>query len=179
MSVQVRELTAEDTDALHAFFAGMPAEDRTFFWEDVTDPAVAATWAGDPRRIRRGAVDDDGNVVAFAALVPGVDWSSHVAEVVLVVAAAARRHGLGRALAQAMLIDAVERGFAKVTITIAADNPGAITMFQGIGFEGEALLRDHLRSPEDGALRDLVILAHMVDETYATMLAAGMDQVIG
>jgi L-amino acid N-acyltransferase YncA len=173
MTIDVRALTAEDNEALRNFFGSLPSEDRTFFWEDVTDPRVADAWASDQRRVRR-CVSDGGKVVAFAALVPGSDWSAHVAEVVLVVAPTARRLGLGRALAREMLVEALRAGFRKVTVTIAADNIGTIEMFQAIGFVPEALLRDQLRSPEDGALRDIVILAHMVDETFSTMVAAGL-----
>ena len=97
----------------------------------------------------------------------------------LVVAGHARRRGHGRKLAQAMLIGALRREFTKVTVQVAADQPGAIAMFQGIGFQAEALLRDHLRDPENGQLRDLVILSHLVEETYAHMLAAGLDQATG
>jgi RimJ/RimL family protein N-acetyltransferase len=80
-------------------------------------------------------------------------------------------------LAQSMLIGALRRDFTKVTVQVAADQPGAIAMFQGIGFQAEALLRDHLREPDSGRMRDLVILSHLVEETYAHLLAAGLDQV--
>jgi hypothetical protein len=46
-------------------------------------------------------------------------------------------------------------------------------MFASIGFEGEALLRDHIRDRE-GRLRDLVMLAHFVDGTWAAMENAGI-----
>lgn len=177
MSFEVRALTADDAGALGDFLAGLPAEDRTFFWSDVTDPAVAREWAGDERRIRRAAFADGGGIVAFTALVPGTDWSSHVAEIVLVVAPDARRGGVGKALARAMLIEAIQQGFSKVTVSIAADNAGAITMFQGIGFQAEALLRDHLLNPDDLEKRDLVLLAHLVDETFSTMAAGGLGDV--
>lgn len=179
MSLDARELTPEDAPALRAFLTALPEEDRTFFWQDVSDPAVAEALAGDERRVRRCAVDEDGRIVAFASLVPGSDWSSHVADVVLVVAPEARRGGVGRALARGMLIEAVQGGFSKVSVHIAADNGGAITMFQGMGFQAEAQLRDQLRNPADGRLRDLVILAHLVDETHAAMLAGGLDEVGG
>jgi ribosomal protein S18 acetylase RimI-like enzyme len=175
--MDVREVTAQNANELGAFFRGLPAGDRTFFWSDVTDPAVAQRWAGDPNRIRRCAVDDGGRIVAFAALVPGSDWSGHVAELVLVVAAGARRAGIGRALARVMLLEAMQAEFKKITVNIAADNEAAIAMFQGIGFDSEALLRDHLRNPDDGRLRDLVVLAHLVDERYATMQAAGLGEI--
>lgn len=178
MDPEVRELTSDDAPALREFFAAMPAEDRTFFFQDVDDPSVAEAWAGDDRLLRRAAFDEDCRILAFAALQPGVDWSSHVADLVLVVAPDARRMGLGRTLARVMLIDAVERGFKKVTVMIAADNAGAIEMFQRMGFQGEALLRDQLRSPEDHTLRDTVILAHLVDDTWATMVTGGIEDAL-
>jgi len=178
MSPEVRELGAQDAPALREFFAAMPGEDRTFFFKDVNDPTVADAYVHDKRLLRRAAVDQNGRIVAFSALQPGVDWSSHVAELVLVVAPDARRNGLGRTLARGMLIEAVQHNFTKVTVMIAADNAGAIEMFQKIGFEGEALLRDQLRSPEDGTLRDTVILAHLVDETWSTMITAGFEDAI-
>lgn len=179
MNPEVRDLTSDDAPALREFFSGMPAEDRTFFFQDVSDPAVADAWAGDARRLRRGAFAEDGRVLAFSALQPGSEWTSHVADIVLVVAPDARRQGLGQALARVMLIEAVEHGFKKVVVTIAADSVGAIQMFQKLGFQGEALLRDHLRSPEDDELRDLVVLAHLVDDQWATMLTGGLDEAIG
>jgi len=178
MSTEVRELTAEDAPALREFFAEMPAEDRTFFFHDVDDPTVIDAWACDERRIRRCAVDEDGRLLAISALLPGVDWSSHVAELVLIVSPLTRRGGLGRTLARTMLIEAVQRGFKKVTVQIAADSVGAIEMFQKLGFHGEALLRDQLRNPVDGELRDTVILAHGVEENWATMLTGGFEEVV-
>jgi ribosomal protein S18 acetylase RimI-like enzyme len=179
MSVRVREPTAEDAPRLRAFFTAIPGEDRTFFFQDVNDPAVAEEWAGDLKRIRRAAVDDDDRIVAFAALKPGVDWSSHVADVVLVVAPEARRRGLGRTLARGLLVEAVEHGFKKVTVLIPSDNTGALEMFRKLGFEGEGLLRDHLCGPEDRVLRDVVVLAHLVDDTWSTMLTGGLEEAIG
>ena len=176
--MEVRELTAEDAPALREFFLAMPGEDRTFFFQDVEDPEVAEGWASDDRRVRRAACED-GRILAFAALQPGVDWSSHVADLVLVVAPGARRMGLGRTLARGMLVEAVQRGYKKVSVMIAADNAGAIEMFQKLGFDGEALLRDHLCSPEDGTLKDMVVLAHLVDDTWATMATGGFEEAVG
>jgi L-amino acid N-acyltransferase YncA len=177
MNVDVRDLAPEDVAALHEFFATVPPEDRTFFKEDVTDPAVAERWVSDRRCVRRLALDDDGSIVAFAALLPGVEGSRHVAEMVLVVAGRARRQGLGRALARGMLIEALEHEFTKVMVETVADNVAAVQMFQKIGFEAEALLRDHLRSA-DGEMHDIVLLAHAADETWSTMLTGGLDEAV-
>ena len=175
---EVRELVAEDENAVREFFASMSAQDRTFFQQDVQDPKVIAAWAGDEHRIRRCAVDENGRLLAIAALRPGSDWTSHVADLVLLVAPEARRRRLGRTMARAMLLEAVRHDLIKVTVMIAADNAGAIDMFRTIGFEPEALLRDQLRNPDDGTLRDTVVLAHSVTDNWAGMIAGGFAEAL-
>lgn len=174
----LREVTTRDAAAVQEFFCALSEHDRTFFWDDVSDPAVGERWLADERR-HSTVAEDDGTIAAFATLVPLTDWSSHVAELVLVVGGWARRRGHGRALAQQMLLGALQQGFRKVTVNVSAEQAGAIAMFQSIGFQAEALLRDHLRTPDTGEMRDLIILSHLVEETYSQMLAAGMDTVTG
>ena len=178
MTSEVRALTPDDAGTLQAFFQAIPAEDRTFFFQDVDDPAVAERWTADERAAPRGVFDESGQLVAFAALRPGNDWSAHVADMVLLVAPAGRRSGVGRTMARDMLVHALERGYKKVTVVIPADNTGALTMFQKMGFEPEALLRDQLCSPQDGTLRDVAILAHLVDDNWSTMLTGGYEEAL-
>src|SRR5262245_43387368 len=64
-------------------------------------------------------------------------------------------------------------GLTKVVVELPADQEKAIAMFTGLGFTGEALLRDHLRDA-DGELHDLVMLAHLVDESWAAISAVGV-----
>jgi len=178
VTVQIRALGPDDADALHEFFAGVPVEDRTFFKEDVADPAVAQGWVADRRSVRRLALDPDGTIVAFAALSPGVQRTSHVADLRLVVSGRARGRGLGLAVAREMLLAAVGHGYKKVTVDIAADRTGPIAMFQALGFVPEALLRDQLCDP-NGDLHDLVVLAHRVDDTWASMVTSGIADGVG
>ena len=175
MTAELRELRPEDADALRAFFTDVPSDDRTFFKEDISDAARAAErWIAEQRSVRRLAFEEDGAVVAFAALSPGVERTSHVADLRLVVARQARGQGLGRALARRMLLEAVEHGFTKVTVDIASENEGAIRMFRELGFQPEALLRDQLCDP-NGRLHDIVVLAHAVDQQWSGMLTGGLD----
>jgi ribosomal protein S18 acetylase RimI-like enzyme len=177
MNIDLREMRPDDAGALRQFFADLPVDDRTFLKEDISDArAVAARWIADDTSIRRLSFDD-GAVVAFAALSPGVERMSHVADLRLVVAGSARGRGLGRAVARRMVLEAVQQGFKKVTVDVAAENEGAIRMFQEIGFQPEALLRDHLCDPS-GELHDLVVLAHAVDEQWSGMLTAGIDEAL-
>jgi L-amino acid N-acyltransferase YncA len=162
------------TDALLAFFRGLPAGDLTFIKEDVTDPQTVRAWtAGEARGQRWVTLDDDGAVTGYVAVVPLTGWSDHVGEVRLVVAGASRGSGLGRELARVALTRAVEAGLSKLVVEVVADQAAAMALFTGLGFRGEAVLSDHIRD-RDGQLRDLVLLAHHVGDTWAGMAAVGV-----
>jgi RimJ/RimL family protein N-acetyltransferase len=163
MSIDLRDVRPGDERALARFFPNVPVDDRTFFKEDITDPAaVAERWISDKMSVRWLACEGAA-VVAFAALTPGVERMSHVGELRVVVAAHARNRGVGRLVARLTLAHAVKRGFRKVTIDIAAENAIAIRMFQELGFHAEALLRDQLLD-SGGLFHDVVVLAHAADE---------------
>jgi hypothetical protein len=51
-------------------------------------------------------------------------------------------------------------------------------MFAELGFTGEALLRDHIHDG-NGHYRDLVVLAHLVDDTRAAMDTVGINDESG
>ena len=53
----------------------------------------------------------------------------------------------------------------------------AIGMFEALGFEPEALLRDHVRD-KTGELHDLVVLAHLVEGTWSGMATAGLEDAL-
>lgn len=173
MTIAIRPYHPEDADQVRAFFLAVPERDRAFFKEDVTDERVIAQRvAGD------GVVllaVDGGGVVAFVSLSPGVARASHVADLRLVVADSARRRGLGRRLAQEILVEALRHGFLKVTVDVAADNQPAINMFRRLGFDPEGLLRGHLRDGR-GELRDVVALAHLAEDQMSAMALAGIAE---
>jgi ribosomal-protein-alanine N-acetyltransferase len=53
----------------------------------------------------------------------------------IAVAPDARRHGLGRALMNALTAEARERGARQLFLEVRADNPGAQTLYDSLGFE--------------------------------------------
>ncbi len=173
----VERLTADRCDGLVRFFAALPEGDRTFIKEDVTDPATARAWAEEPAgRQRWVAVPGDGadtRVLGYVAVLPLAGWSDHVGEVRLVVAPEARGTGLGRDLARHALVQAVEAGLQKLVVEVVPDQGPALALFTDLGFTGEALLRDHIRD-RDGQLRDLMVLAHHVGDTWSGMTAVGV-----
>jgi ribosomal protein S18 acetylase RimI-like enzyme len=174
--VNVRTLDAADADGLRAFFERVPEGDRTFFREDVWSPAVIAGWLASRTSRRWVAVDGD-TVTGYLAVIPQIGWSSHVAEVRLVVDPARRRQGVGKALARRGLLEGLSMGLSKLVVQVAAEQEAAVAMFYGIGFEAEALFKDHIRDAA-GQLHDLVVLAHFVDHTWAAMHTTGIDEVV-
>ena len=65
--------------------------------------------------------------------------------------------------------------FIEEDVTDPAQVRSLAAMFTALGFTGEALLRDHIRD-RDGRLRDLIVLAHYVDETWAAMATVGLQE---
>jgi ribosomal protein S18 acetylase RimI-like enzyme len=171
--MEIRALEPRDREAMEHFFARVPDGDRTFFKENVDDPEVVARWVG-PGTGRCIAVEED-TVVGSAALVPLTGWSSHVAELRVVVDPGHRGRGVGRALARHAVLEALDLGLKKLVVEVIADQQSAISLFRSLGFDPEALLKDHVRD-QSGELRDLMILAHAVEETYRAMAAAGLAE---
>jgi len=169
--MEIRELEATDRDAVERFVARVPEGDRTFFKEDVETPAVLEAWTR-PGVARTLAVEG-GEVVGYMAVVPLHGWSSHVGEVRVIVDPDRRGRGIGRALARRAVIEAAELELRKMVVEVVADQEATIAMFRSLGFDPEALLTNHVRD-QAGALRDLMILAHSVDEQWSSLVVAGI-----
>ena len=171
--MEIRALEARDQQAIERFLERIPEGDRTFFKEDVEDPEVRAAWVRPGTRdARLLAVEGDG-VLGYGAVVPLQGWSSHVGEVRVIVDPGHRGRGIGRALARRAVLAAVSLGLTKMVVEVVADEESTVGMFRSHGFEPEALLKDHVRD-QTGELRDLMILAHSVEESYASLTATGI-----
>lgn len=171
----IRPPTEADLDALMEFFARVPEGERTFFKEQL-DRETVQRWLAEDRG-RRGVAVEDGQVAGYVAVIRLAGWSDHVGEVRLVVDPGHRGRGLGRALARWALAQALDCGLRKLYVEVVAEQEGAVAMFSALGFTAEGLLRDHVRD-QAGDLRDLVLLAHPVDDQWAAMSAAGIDEAL-
>jgi RimJ/RimL family protein N-acetyltransferase len=100
-------------------------------------------------------------------------WSPHVGELRVLVAPAGRDRGLGRLLIQESFLIALSLGLEKLTAQMTPDQTAAIAVFEEMGFQAEALLRDHVRD-NAGEKHDIVILSHDVERFQSQMQAYGM-----
>ena len=174
--LDVRPLEVAHHEALRAFFERVPEGDRTFFREDVLAPGVIQGWSSGAPGERFVAVLGD-DVVGYLALIPEVGWSSHVGELRVVVDPGRRRSGVGRALARHGFLQGLERGLTKLIVEVVADQEPTLAMFSALGFEPEALLRDHVRDAA-GEFRDLIVMAHFVEAVWETMRTVGIDEAV-
>jgi L-amino acid N-acyltransferase YncA len=169
--MEIRRLEAGDEVALARFLSRIPEGDRTFFKEDVLDADVVNAWVR--RDEARSLAVEDGEVIGTVTVVPLQGWSSHVGEVRVIVDPQHRRRGVGRALAQYAVFEALRLGLRKMVVEVIADQEATVGMFRSLGFEPEALLRDHV-CDDDGGLHDLMLLAHSVEASLASFEAVGL-----
>jgi RimJ/RimL family protein N-acetyltransferase len=173
----VRPLRPEHEPAVNAFLRGLPEADQPSFPGDVIDPDVLTRRRRNDSSIHLAGWDGR-RMIAYAAVHPRRGASRHVGQLTLIVDPARRRQGIGTAMARAALAAALRAGLKKVVAEVAADQRSAIAMFGALGFEPEALLRDHIRD-RVGRLRDGILLSHRVDETWAAMAATGIAEALG
>jgi ribosomal protein S18 acetylase RimI-like enzyme len=143
------QLAALDAFAWPTELQVMPPQpaDAPFFttWRDPSDVIVA----------------DCGGIVGYVRLgrhmkIAANDHVLHVEA--LVVAAEARGQGLGGQLLDEGIREARRRGVAKLGLRVLSNNPGAVRLYRGRGFEEEGRLRSELRRA-DGSYADDIWMA--------------------
>ncbi|MFM5885265.1 MAG: GNAT family N-acetyltransferase [Novosphingobium sp.] len=161
-AVTLRPLEPGDADTVRRFAEAMPPHDLLFLLRDIRNPRVVAAWLD---QIASGQIESllalgaDGTLLACTALVRDeLSWSPHVAEVRILIAPAARGTGLGRLLALECVNAARSAGVEKLYVRMTPDQSAALRVFEDMGFQPEALLRDQVRDA-GGEAHDILILA--------------------
>jgi phosphinothricin acetyltransferase len=109
----------------------------------------------------------DGQVVGFARIGSYSEREVYagIGEHAVYVAAAARRHGVGRALLEALAAEAEHAGFYKLTSRIFVTNAASIALHEAAGFAIVGTQRRHGRL--DGTWRDCVLVERLLGEAAA------------
>ncbi|MEE4298676.1 MAG: GNAT family N-acetyltransferase [Pseudomonadales bacterium] len=162
--VRIERMTAAARDEVAAFGDSLPRHDLLFLRRDITEPKVMAAWV---RELEDGTIHSllarrEGALLGCSAVVTDPhSFSPHVGELRVLVSPDARARGLGRALVQESFLLALDLGLEKLTARMTPDQSAAITVFEELGFRGEALLKDHARDG-NGEKHDIIVLAHDV-----------------
>lgn len=175
-AIEFRPMAQADEAAVLDFARGLPSHDLLFLPRNISEPKVLSAWI---KEIERGIIVSllavkGGKVVGCGTVVRDPhSWSPHVGEIRNVVSPQVRGLGVGRALSQETVALALEMGLEKLVVQMTVDQVTAIALFEGMGFRGEALLREHVRDL-DGNKHDIVVLGHNVAQVRAQLEAYGV-----
>ena len=162
-AVASRPVTNEDGRAFAQFASLVPDGDRRFLKENLEDPVEGfAGFLSEAQERRLVAVTESG-IVGVAGAFRGTGWSSHVAELRVLVTPSHRGRGLGRELARSALVAALELGCTHAYVEVVAEQEALVSMFQDLGFVPEAILADFVRDGE-GEFHDLMLLTHRAQD---------------
>ena len=162
--VTLRLMTAADGDLTLAFARSLPEDDLLFMSIDITKPEVVdffiqSVLAG---RIHVILAECDGKLVGYGNLIINeLTWTRHLGEIQLMVAPEYRGKGLGQVLADEVFVMAQDHGLLKVVARMAAEQRGAIQVFEKMGFHVEALLADFVIDRRDRT-QDLIVMTYDV-----------------
>jgi len=161
-SIAIRLMNPEDGAALLAFAQSLPADDLLFLSVDITRPEVINQWA---RNIQAGRVktvlaEADGKLIGHGTLyLSELTWTRHLGEIQLLISPEYRGGGLGSLLANEVFALAQESGLQKLIARMAADQKGALQVFERLGLKAEALLTDFVIDRQ-GRTHDLIVMSH-------------------
>jgi putative acetyltransferase len=169
MEYRIRNAEPSDAEQLTRLAAAVSAEPEGWLI------SVAGEWrsAGDERRYLKAlrryphaavfvAERDDGTIVGRLSI--GRDphpASTHVADVGLMVAADARRQGVGTAMLEAAVGWAREAGVRKIELHVFPWNEAAIKLYEAFGFEREGFRKGHYR--RGSGYVDAILMAYAVE----------------
>jgi len=124
----LRSATLDDLDAI------MELERSTFDTDAWSLELMRAELANPHARYLVAQALDSEVVVGYAGLLS--PRRSEQADIqTIAVAPAARRGGLGRALMNALIVEAKGRGAREIFLEVRADNPAAKSLYDDLGFE--------------------------------------------
>lgn len=161
----LRLMTQDDAPLVMTFGRSLSEDDQLYLRRDITRVGEVNAWV---RRLSPQSfqtlllVDEHGAIGAYANIDRSpVPWMYHVAELRVLVGEPLRGLGTARLLTEEAFRVALEMGVEKIIGQLMVEQVDAIAVFRSLGFQPEALLRDHVKDRQ-GGLHDLVILSCQV-----------------
>ena len=121
--------------------------ERAVFGEPWSAESLALLLEGDNAGF--AARLSDGSVVAYAGMVAVLD-EGQITNVATLPEH--RRRGLGRALVEAIIAYAKEKGLASIVLEVRNSNFAAVELYRSMGFSPCGLRKDFYRFPTENAL---------------------------
>jgi ribosomal protein S18 acetylase RimI-like enzyme len=161
----IRPLREDDYEALLAFGRALPKDDWLYLDVELQTQATIMRLvnAVEARNWRQVVALDGPAIVGYANVRQLPGWKKHVGDIVLVVRDDYRRHGVGTALARAVIGAARELPVCKLILEIVEEQLAGRLIFKRLGFRLEGLLEDQAVDYLGNA-RNLVLLSYHLPE---------------
>ena len=175
-SFTLRPMTADDGSKLLIFARALAPHDILFMRRDITSEAGIRKWVRhvDNGNIHSVLAEDESGIVGYSTIhLNDLEWSQHVAELRVTTASSVHGVGLGRLLTREAFNIALALRVEKIVARMTTDQAGARALFQELGFQNEALLKDHIKD-RHGEPHDLLLMACDVATFLSTRDAYGM-----
>jgi RimJ/RimL family protein N-acetyltransferase len=156
-----RLMTAKDRAVMADFVQSLSENDLLFVRRDVGQPEAIDSWLQDLEQDRAITIlaEDKGRVAGYGTLhYNQLYWNRHIAEIRVLVSAAYRKRGVGKALAKELIGLARNLQLAKVVAYMPFTDKQARVVMEGIGFKPEAVLADWVKTRDDRT-HDLLIMS--------------------
>lgn len=160
-----RLLTRDDRPAVEKMVAALPEEDIAFLRVDLREPGALDEYFENIDRGRTVTVmaEENGRLIGYGSLHHDEQlWSHHLGELRVLTLPEYRGLGLARRIIAELFHIANDMGLDRVFCQIPAHQENVRKMFENLGFQPEAFLREWLHTM-DGKKYDLLIVARAVD----------------
>jgi ribosomal protein S18 acetylase RimI-like enzyme len=160
----IRPLQKDDFERLLSFFRSLPDDGRMYLRHDVTDPELIRKWTAEmdlEHVIPLVAVEGDTIAADGTLHIASRGWARHVGHIRLVVGPSHRRLGVGTVIARELVDLAEERKLEKLQAHVIENNIGAVRMFERLGFEKAAVLKDMVKD-QNGRNQNLAVMINDV-----------------
>ncbi|MBS1965714.1 MAG: N-acetyltransferase [Chloroflexi bacterium SZAS-1] len=159
----IRPLGEEDRAALLAFGQQLLQDDILYLEDDFQSNEIISRLvnAYQAENWRQVVAEADNQIIGYSSVRRLVGWSSHVADIVLLVSPDWRRSGVGVALAQAIFDAARSLGVQKIIVEMVEEQQSGRAIFERLGFNVEGALSRHTRDRQ-GNYHNLLILSYHI-----------------
>ena len=151
--MQIRVSTTDDWSSIWPFFSAIVAAQETYAYPaDLTSSEAAALWYEPAPGQTVVAADEAGEILGSATMGPNRPGpGSHIGTASFMVAPAARRLGVGRALGEYVLDWHRRNGFHGIQFNAVVEtNTAAVALWQSLGFAVMTTIPEAFRHPRAG-----------------------------
>lgn len=169
--VIIRRLAPDDESELLRFMKSLPARERVYFRDDVTNPKVINGWCNESRRdkiIPLIATKDDKIVASWSMHMRDHGWTRHLADLRGIIHPKLRRQGLGALMVYELLSLSKRMDVERVVIELVKPQQKLLKHFEGIGFSVVAILSNWIKDTK-GKYQDLHILSMQLEPAWKKM----------